>query len=128
VERQRHSAKGATDKLNPVTSELDIRQEMDSMSTDNRKPENNASMVQTILRLLLGVTLFLAGLGHLSWLQVEFQAQVPLWLPMDPDLVVVVSGIVEIGLVLQRDFTFPTELNVAYDERDKLPRGDVGNN
>ena len=31
-------------------------------------------------------------------------------------------------LVLQRDFTFPTELNVAYDERDKLPRGDVGNN
>jgi hypothetical protein len=31
-------------------------------------------------------------------------------------------------IVLQRDFTFPTELNVAYDERDKLPRGDVGNN
>jgi len=72
----------------------------DSMSTDKRKPSNNASMVQVILRLLLGGALFLAGLGHLSWLRFEFQAQVPPWLPMDPDLVVVISGIVEIGLGL----------------------------
>jgi uncharacterized membrane protein len=28
----------------------------------------------------------------------EFQAQVPPWFPADPDLVVVVSGLVEIGL------------------------------
>jgi len=70
------------------------------MSTDSRKPDNNSSLVQTILRLLLGGALFLAGLGHLSWLRFEFQAQVPPWLPMDPDLVVVISGIVEIGLGL----------------------------
>lgn len=40
----------------------------------------------------------LAGFGHLSWLRQEFLAQVPAWLPIDGDLVVVLSGIVEIIL------------------------------
>ena len=58
------------------------------------------SWVQTLFRLLLGAALLLAGIGHLTWLRVEFQAQVPTWLPLDADLVVVLSGIVEIGLGL----------------------------
>jgi uncharacterized membrane protein len=58
------------------------------------------SWVQTLFRLLLGAALLLAGIGHLTWLRVEFQAQVPPWLPLDADLVVVLSGIVEIGLGL----------------------------
>ena len=58
------------------------------------------SWVQTFFRLLLGGALLLAGIGHLTWLRVEFQAQVPPWLPLDADLVVVLSGIVEIGLGL----------------------------
>ena len=40
----------------------------------------------------------LAGLGHLSVQRQEFLAQVPVWLPIDGDLVVVISGIVEIIL------------------------------
>jgi uncharacterized membrane protein len=56
--------------------------------------------IQTFFRLLLGAALLLAGIGHLTWLRVEFQAQVPPWLPLDADLVVVLSGIVEIGLGL----------------------------
>ena len=40
----------------------------------------------------------LAGFGHLSGLRQEFLAQVPAWLPIDGDLVVVISGIVEIIL------------------------------
>ena len=40
----------------------------------------------------------LAGLSHLSLLRQEFLAQVPTWLPIDGDLVVVISGIVEIVL------------------------------
>ena len=58
------------------------------------------SWVQTFFRWLLGAALLLAGIGHLTWLRVEFQAQVPPWLPLDADLVVVLSGIVEIGLGL----------------------------
>ncbi len=37
-----------------------------------------------------------AGIAHLSVLQEQFHAQVPNWLPFDPDLVVILSGWVEI--------------------------------
>jgi uncharacterized membrane protein len=50
------------------------------------------------LRLLLGAALLFAGIGHLTAQRTEFQAQVPSWFPVDADLVVVVSGIVEILL------------------------------
>lgn len=46
----------------------------------------------------LGAALVGAGTGHLTTLRREFQAQVPAWVPMDPDTVVVVSGVAEIGL------------------------------
>ena len=54
--------------------------------------------LQTIFRLLLGGMLVFAGWGHLTWARVEFQAQVPDWVPMNKDLVVVLSGIAEIAL------------------------------
>lgn len=44
------------------------------------------------------MTLAGAGIGHLTTLREEFQAQVPNWVPADDDFVVVASGIVEIGL------------------------------
>ena len=44
------------------------------------------SLVQPIFRILLGVFLLLAGIGHLSVLRQEFLAQVPTWLPVDGDL------------------------------------------
>ena len=49
-------------------------------------------------RLLLGGALLSAGISHLTTAREEFQAQVPTWFPVDPDLVVVVSGVVEITL------------------------------
>lgn len=49
-------------------------------------------------RLLLGGALILAGIGHLTFSRQEFQAQVPVWLPFDPDFVVLASGVVEILL------------------------------
>lgn len=55
-------------------------------------------MTKTLLRILLGCFLTFAGTGHLSWLRSEFLAQVPPWLPLDPDLVVLLSGVVEITL------------------------------
>jgi len=51
-----------------------------------------------IARLVLGAALIFAGLGHLTFARAEFQAQVPNWLPLDADFVVVASGVVEITL------------------------------
>jgi uncharacterized membrane protein len=56
------------------------------------------SPVQSVFRILQGVFLSLAGFGHLSALRQEFLAQVPNWLPIDGNLVVVLSGVVEIIL------------------------------
>lgn len=49
-------------------------------------------------RFLLGGALAFAGISHLTTAREEFRAQVPDWFPVDPDLVVVASGLVEIGL------------------------------
>jgi uncharacterized membrane protein len=59
---------------------------------------NKITPLQSIFCKLLGLFLVLAGISHLSVLRQEFLAQVPLWLPIDGDLVVVLSGIVEIVL------------------------------
>ena len=59
---------------------------------------NKTSKAQTIGRVILGLFLSLAGIGHLTFQRQEFLAQVPPWLPIEPDLVVVLSGIVEILL------------------------------
>ena len=55
-------------------------------------------ITKLIARMLLGAALIFAGIGHLTTLRQEFQAQVPVWLPLDPDFVVVASGVVEILL------------------------------
>ncbi len=51
-----------------------------------------------LLRILLGAALFYAGIAHLTFQRLEFTAQVPGWIPLSADLVVVLSGIVEIIL------------------------------
>ena len=48
--------------------------------------------------MALGAALVFAGTGHLTYLRQEFQAQVPVWLTLDPDFVVLASGVVEITL------------------------------
>jgi len=41
-----------------------------------------------------------AGFSHLTFNRIDFQAQVPDWVPMSKDLVVILSGIVEMALGL----------------------------
>lgn len=60
--------------------------------------DRQVNPLQSIFRIILGGFLILAGLGHLVLLRQEFLAQVPAWLPVDGDLVVVLSGIIEIML------------------------------
>lgn len=50
--------------------------------------------------MALGAALVYAGIGHLTFSRQAFQAQVPVWLPLDPDFVVLASGAVEITLGL----------------------------
>jgi uncharacterized membrane protein len=51
-------------------------------------------------QVILGIALTYAGSTHLTSSRQEFQAQVPTWLPLDADFVVIASGIVEIILGL----------------------------
>ena len=53
-----------------------------------------------VARIILGVALIFAGTSHLGSNRTEFLAQVPTWLPLEPDFVVVTSGVVEIVLGL----------------------------
>jgi uncharacterized membrane protein len=56
--------------------------------------------VRGAARYLLGAALIYAGVGHFTFSRVAFQAQVPPWVPLDPDFVVLASGAVEIALGL----------------------------
>src|SRR5437588_386241 len=58
------------------------------------------SKAQLLGRILLGLMLVSSGMSHLTYLREPFQAQVPPWVPLNPDLVVVLSGCVEIILGL----------------------------
>jgi uncharacterized membrane protein len=49
-------------------------------------------------KVALGAALVGTGIAHLTTLREEFQAQVPEWMPFDPDDVVVWSGWAEIAL------------------------------
>ena len=51
-------------------------------------------------QILLGTALIYAGITHLTTSRIEFQAQVPTWLPLSADFVVLASGVVEICLGL----------------------------
>jgi uncharacterized membrane protein len=53
---------------------------------------------RTVARIALGGALLFAGVGHLTFSRVEFQAQVPDWVGLDKNLVVILSGIAEIAL------------------------------
>lgn len=51
--------------------------------------------IQKVFRIILGVFMIAAAIGHLSFQRNEFQAQVPDWIPLNKDLTVILSGIVE---------------------------------
>ncbi|MDC1216832.1 hypothetical protein N8131_01795 [Flavobacteriaceae bacterium] len=58
---------------------------------------------QNIIRILLGLVMTYIGIGHLTFLQIDFQAQVPTWITTQNDLVdliIITSGIIEIILGL----------------------------
>lgn len=65
-------------------------------AVSDRRPHR--SVPQTIGRVALGVFLLLAGISHLTWNRTAFLAQVPPWVPLGGDVVVIASGVVEMAL------------------------------
>ena len=55
-------------------------------------------MLRKAAQVLLGGALTYAGITHLTTNRTEFQAQVPTWVPLSADFVVLASGVVEIAL------------------------------
>jgi uncharacterized membrane protein len=56
--------------------------------------------VRIAAQALLGAALIYTGILHLTTSRLEFQAQVPNWIPLSADFVVLASGVVEITLGL----------------------------
>ena len=65
-------------------------------------------------QVILGIALTYAGTTHLTSSRQEFQAQVPTWLPLDADFVVIASGIIEIilGLALLTLWRYRSQVGV----------------
>ncbi|MEO6793855.1 MAG: hypothetical protein ABI253_15385, partial [Mycobacterium sp.] len=57
-----------------------------------------SALPRSIARLVLGAFLVFAGVSHLSFARTAFYAQVPPWLPLNADFIVIASGVVEITL------------------------------
>lgn len=75
-------------------------EDKDSQPSQPSAGQKLYQLVKAIFRILLGAFLLFAGISHLTVARTEFLAQVPIWLPVNADLVVVLSGIAEIALGL----------------------------
>ena len=64
------------------------------------KINSKTTLTQNVFRILLAIFMIYAGFSHLAFNRIDFQAQVPDWIPLSKDLVVILSGIVEIALGL----------------------------
>jgi uncharacterized membrane protein len=82
-------------------------------NTDDRNFAKT-SVAQNISRYILGLFLTSAGISHLTWNRIEFLAQVPPWIPLNADVVVLVSGIIEIALGLSLILLFKYRIQVGW--------------
>ena len=60
--------------------------------------KHTTSRIRDVGRAALGIMLVCAGASHLTFAREPFKAQVPPWVPLDPETVVLQSGVVEIAL------------------------------
>jgi uncharacterized membrane protein len=71
------------------------------------------NLVQNILRTILGLFMILAAIGHFTFQRAEFQAQVPNWIPISKDAIVILSGLAEISLGLAMIFWTKQKVRVG---------------
>ena len=71
------------------------------------------STLQNISRIVLGSFMVFAAIAHFTFDRAEFQAQVPDWIPLSKDIVVILSGIVELTLGLSIIFWKNQRINTG---------------
>ncbi len=71
-------------------------------------------MFTHLARTLLGAALAYAGITHLTTNRNEFLAQVPTWVPLDADFVVLASGVVEILLGLSLILLIKYQIQIGW--------------
>ena len=71
-------------------------------------------MIKHIARTFLGAALTYAGFTHLTTNRQEFLAQVPTWVPLDADVVVLASGVVEILLGLSLILLIKYQIQIGW--------------
>jgi uncharacterized membrane protein len=69
--------------------------------------------IQNVARIVLGLMMAFAGFAHLTFDRQEFQAQVPDWIPIGKDAVVIISGIFELALALGMIFWSKQKVNIG---------------
>lgn len=72
------------------------------------------NLLRNIARISLGIALAYAGYTHLTSNRLEFQAQVPNWVPFSADFVVLTSGVVEIVLGLSLVFLRKYQVQIGW--------------
>ena len=72
------------------------------------------NLAKGFARIALGIALGYAGITHLTTSRLEFQAQVPNWVPFGADFVVLASGVVEILLGLALVFLVKYQVQVGW--------------
>ncbi len=72
------------------------------------------STLQKVFRIILAVFMIYAGFSHLTFNRIEFQSQVPDWVPLSKDLVVILSGIIEMILGLTLLFWKKQRVNIGW--------------
>ncbi|GLB52339.1 membrane protein [Neptunitalea chrysea] len=77
------------------------------------KKYTETNIWQNILRILLGAFMILAAIGHMTVQREEFQAQVPNWVPLSKDFVVIASGVIELLLGLVMVFLYQYKVYVG---------------
>ena len=82
--------------------------------TPMQQPSPANQLVRNVGRIALGAFLAFAGTGHLTFARESFQGQVPDWIPLDKDLVVVASGFVEIALGTALIFAYSWRVAVGW--------------
>nr|WP_035716136.1 DoxX family membrane protein [Christiangramia echinicola] len=72
------------------------------------------STLQKVFRVILAIFMIYAGFSHLTFNRIEFQSQVPDWVPLNKDLVVILSGIIEMIIGLSLLFWKNQRVNVGW--------------
>jgi len=74
----------------------------------------HSTKAQATVRIVIGFFLIFTGIGHLTFMRTAFLAQVPNWIFIHPDMVVLLSVAVEIILGASLLFIFKQRTNVGW--------------